>query len=133
MLVSRPEAFDLLGAKALTRYAETMIINPTALTQDVTGIDVPVAKRRRQSMKHSQSVRASNFAASTPNSMLPTHRGERVSGPARPMQQMRPSAGTLSSWWKWRARRRVAALMQSSANATTASAAQAAGAVSTIQ
>jgi hypothetical protein len=37
--VSRPEAFDLLGANALTRFAETLIINPTVLTQDTANVE----------------------------------------------------------------------------------------------
>jgi hypothetical protein len=53
VLVSRPEAFDLLGADAVRRFNETLVLNPTAVAQedtsatdhDTTGIDEAVAER----------------------------------------------------------------------------------------
>jgi hypothetical protein len=39
VIVSRPEAFDLLGGAALNRFAETMVISPAALSHEATDSD----------------------------------------------------------------------------------------------
>jgi hypothetical protein len=41
ILVSRPEALDLVGANAIQPFSETLILNPTAMAQEVTDPKAP--------------------------------------------------------------------------------------------
>jgi hypothetical protein len=44
VIVSRAEAFDLLGSRALDQFADTLVMNPTALTPDLARVDDATAE-----------------------------------------------------------------------------------------